>query len=101
MRRNKIEQHPTVQIELAKDIPATAEDYAHDKVLQLMKFTHRPVLSIKVRLMSAGHGSHQDVVAHANMDVNGTPLISHSIGHTATEAVDLLQAKLRGQLGRM
>jgi hypothetical protein len=101
MRRAKTDRQPDVQIELAKQLPATAENYARDKVTDLVKYSPKPILFIKVRLMTAGHSGHPDVVAHANVDVNGTPLISHSLGKTATEAVDLLQAKLRGQLGRM
>nr|WP_157527139.1 hypothetical protein [Kibdelosporangium sp. MJ126-NF4]CTQ98974.1 hypothetical protein [Kibdelosporangium sp. MJ126-NF4] len=51
--------------------------------------------------MTAGHGNQQDVVAHANMNVGGKLVISHSVGRTATEAIDLLQDKLRSLLGRL
>ncbi|MBP2328786.1 ribosome-associated translation inhibitor RaiA [Kibdelosporangium banguiense] len=101
MRPTRTDQQPNVQIELADGIPATAENYARAKIPGLVKYSRLPILFIKVRLMPAGHGHNVDVVAHANMDVNGTPLISHSVGKTATEAVDLLQDKLRGQLSRM
>ncbi|RSM85171.1 hypothetical protein DMH04_17880 [Kibdelosporangium aridum] len=101
MRHGKNEQQPNVQIELTGSISREAADYAKDKVLHLMKYARGPVLFVKVRLMSAGHGINKNVVAHANLDVNGTPVISHSVGKTATEAVDLLQDKLRGRLGRM
>lgn len=97
MRHGRTDHKPNVHIELAGGFPAEAADYAADKVLHLLKFARRPVLFVKVRLMSAG----RDVVAQANMDVNGTPVISHSVGRSAAEAVDLLQDKLRGRLRRM
>ncbi|MCE7004652.1 hypothetical protein LWC34_17735 [Kibdelosporangium philippinense] len=100
MRHDRTDQ-PNVQIELAGSIPADAADYAKDKVLHLVKYARRPILFVKVRLMAAGHGNNKNVVAHANLDVSGTPVISHSVGETTTEAVDLLQDKLRGRLGRM
>jgi ribosome-associated translation inhibitor RaiA len=97
MRPTKTDQ-PNVQIELAKGIPATAGDYARDKITDLARFSRLPILFIKVRVMIAGHGNNPGVVAHANLDVNGTPLITHTVANTAAEAIDLLKDKIHSRL---
>lgn len=99
MRPTKTDQ-PVVQIELAAGVPASVGDYARDKIMDLARFSRLPILFIKVRLMTAGHGNNSGVVAHANLHVNGTPLITHAVAKTATEVVDLLKDKIHGRLIR-
>src|SRR5689334_13677843 len=93
--------HPTVHIELSPGIPGYAESYARAKIVDVLRFAPKPVLHARIRLALTGNSRHPDVTAHANLDVNGTPVISQSLGSTACEAVDLLQGKLRGQFSRL
>ncbi len=92
---------PAVHIELGRGIPEYAEGYARAKILDVLRFAPRPVLHVRIHLDLIGNRRHPDVTAHANIDVNGTPVISQSVGATAGEAVDLLQGKLRGQFSRL
>jgi ribosome-associated translation inhibitor RaiA len=100
MRPTKTDQ-PNVHVELTDGIPVATRDYVRDKITDLTKFSRRPILFVKVRLITAGHGNNLQVVARANLDVNGTPLITHTVAKTATEAVDLLKDKIHGRLTRM
>lgn len=92
---------PNIQIDLDGDIPRYAKGYARAKINDIVRFAPKRVLFVRLRLAPTGPHGHPDVVAHANLDVNGTPVITHAVGTTAHEAIDLLQAKLRIRLERM
>jgi hypothetical protein len=101
MRDSRTDLQPNVHIELDENIPAYAEGYARAEITDLVRVAPKPILFIKVRLSSSSRHRHPDVTASATVDVNGIPLISHSVGSTPCEAIDLLQGQLRGQLSRM
>ena len=72
MHRDNTDQL-TVRVDLDKDIPEYADGYARAKITDVVRFAPRAVLFVKIRLTLAGSHRHPDVVAHANLDVNGTP----------------------------
>lgn len=101
MTRTDTDQTPTVVVQLEGGIPEHVADYAREKIGQLTRYAHRPVLLIKVRLTRVGHRNNTQISAQAIVDINGNPLVSHAVGTTGQETVDLLQAKLRDQLGHL
>ncbi|MET0135584.1 MAG: hypothetical protein ABW215_18550 [Kibdelosporangium sp.] len=101
MTRSHTDQDPAVLVELEGGIPEPVADYARAKIGQLTRYAHRPVLLIKVRLTRVAHRADAKISAQAIVDINGHPLVSHAVGTTGQEAVDLLQAKLRNQLGHL
>lgn len=96
MSRTRSAQPPTVDVAVRGGLPAGAVDYARDKVTAVLRCAHEPVLSVRVRLTR-----HPDpavarpVVAQANLDVNGRIVRAGVEAATASEATDLLAAKLR------
>lgn len=87
-----------VAVSTRGDLPGAA-DYARKKIGELGRLSHRPVLSARVRLTRHHDPAVESpVVAQANLDVNGRVIRAQVHAATATEAVDLLEAKLRRRL---
>jgi ribosome-associated translation inhibitor RaiA len=107
-RNNEAMRHRT-QLPHAFDVDVTthgqlpgAAEYARQKIGELGRLTHRPVLHARVRL-----SAHRDtaverpVLAQANLDVDGRLVRAQVQGVTAREAVDQLEARLRHRLERV
>jgi ribosome-associated translation inhibitor RaiA len=79
-----------------------ADDYARQKIGELGRFTHQPVLRAYVKLSyHADPALSRKVIAQANLDVNGRLVRAQVAGVTAREAIDLLEARLRRRLERV
>jgi ribosome-associated translation inhibitor RaiA len=78
-----------------------AADYARNKIGELGRLTHAPVLHAHVRLSQHGDPAvSRRVVAQANLDVNGRLVRAQVEGVTPHEAIDRLEARLRHRLER-
>lgn len=89
-----------VHVTTQGQLPGAAE-YARTKIGGLGRFAHRPVLHARVRLTRHSDPAVQcPVVAQANLDVQGRFVRAQAQGETAREAIDLLEARLRGRLQR-
>jgi ribosome-associated translation inhibitor RaiA len=84
-----------IQTDLATGIPGPAGDYARSKVAAVAKYAPANIPFANVRLSMDGP---RRVVAHASLDVNGTPVNAEAGAPTYREAVDQLQERLRHQL---
>ncbi|KUN89505.1 integrase [Streptomyces bungoensis] len=102
MKRSAPQQAPEIQVETQGEMPPGAAEYAQEKVRALTGRTREPVLYARVRLTRMANPAMQrPAIAQANLDVNGRPARAHVAATTMTEAVDLLQDRLAGRLGRL
>ncbi|MBY8850007.1 HPF/RaiA family ribosome-associated protein [Saccharothrix sp. MB29] len=92
---SRVHEILNIQTELATGVPADAAEYARAKVEAVAKYAPADVLFARVRLTADGPRS---VVAHASLDVNGTPVNAEATADTYQEAVDLLHDRLQHQL---
>ena len=89
-----------VEVTTRPDLTDAAE-YARRKIGGLGRFAHRPVLRARVKLTElADPAVSRPVVAQANLDVSGRLVRAQAYGATATEAIDLLEDRLRTGLER-
>ncbi|MFJ6671199.1 HPF/RaiA family ribosome-associated protein [Actinosynnema sp. NPDC091369] len=88
----------TIRVDLATGVPGEATDYARAKVAAVAKYSPADIACARVRLGTDGPRS---LVAHASLDVNGTPVNAEASAHTYQEAVDLLHDRLQHQLANM
>lgn len=88
----------TIRIDLAAGVPGEATDYARAKVAAIAKYAPADIAYARVRLSTDGP---RLLVAHASLDVNGTPVNAEASAETYQEAVDELHDKLQHQLAHM
>ena len=92
---------PDMDVTLQGDFPPGIVEYARKKVAAAVHLASEPVLSVRVRLtMHANPAVAQPVTARANVDVNGRVVHASVAAETARQSVDLLEARLRHELGR-
>ena len=73
--------------------------YAKRKVRAAARSAPAPVLFGRIKMRHEPHRSiERPIVVAAMLDVNGYPVQAHAAGHIATEAIDLLEERLRQQL---
>jgi ribosome-associated translation inhibitor RaiA len=73
--------------------------YARRKVRAAARSAPAPVLFGRIKMRHEPNRSiERPIVVAATLDVNGYPVRAHAAGHIATEAVDLLEERLRRQL---
>jgi ribosome-associated translation inhibitor RaiA len=84
-----------IRIDLATGVTGEAADYARAKIAAIAKYAPADIHYAKVRLTTDGP---RLLVAHASLDVNGTPVNADASATTYQEAVDLLHDKLQHQL---
>ena len=73
--------------------------YAKRKVRAAARSAPAPVLFGRIKMRHEPHRSiERPIVVAAMLDVNGYPVRAHAAGHIATEAIDLLEERLRQQL---
>ena len=87
-----------VVVELDGRIAARARRYAHDKISTLARYAPEPTEFAHVRITTNGP---RTITVHANLDVNGTPVIAKAEAPTFEEAVDAVHDQLHGRLLRM
>ncbi|MBI3214467.1 MAG: sigma 54 modulation/S30EA ribosomal C-terminal domain-containing protein [Mycobacterium sp.] len=91
-------REPDINITTHGDFPGAAE-YARDKIGELARQAHRPVLRAHIKFVKHHDPAvEQPVVAQANLDVDGQLVRAQVRAATAREAVDRLQARLRRRL---
>jgi hypothetical protein len=89
-----------VEVTAHGQLPGAA-DYARNKIGELGRLTHKPVLHARVKLSQHGDPAvARRVVAQANLDVDGRLVRAQVEGVTAREAIDRLEARLRHRLER-
>ncbi|MFD8496049.1 HPF/RaiA family ribosome-associated protein [Amycolatopsis sp. NPDC059657] len=92
---------PDVQVTTRGELPPGSAEYATKKIGKRLRFAHRPVLAVRVRLSRHGDPAvDRPVVAQANLDVDGRPVRAQAVGATATESIDRLDDKVRHLLER-
>lgn len=91
-----------VVVQTHGDVNRWEREYARDKIARLSGIAGRPMLFARVDLRRASDPAHERPVdAKASLDVNGKLVRAHVAADTATEAVDLLDARLRERLARL
>jgi ribosome-associated translation inhibitor RaiA len=91
---------PPMEVTVLKgEIPPSVSGQARRKVGAVLHLAPAPVLSARVTLaFEAAPDIERPAVAKATLDVNGHPIRAHVAGRTLSEAIDLLEAKLRREL---
>lgn len=93
------EVHPQVQVTSRGEVPHRQEEYAAQKLSEVVRYTRQPVRSVQVVLeVSADPARVHPSIAEATLDVDGAPVRAHVAADRLHEAVDLLEARLRRQL---
>ncbi|MGN6301778.1 MAG: ribosome hibernation promotion factor [Angustibacter sp.] len=90
---------PEVHVTSRGEVPHRQEEYAAQKIAEVVRYTRQPVRSAQVVLeISADPARVRPSMAEATLDVDGTPVRAHVAADRLHEAVDLLEARLRRQL---
>jgi ribosomal subunit interface protein len=87
-----------VVVETDGQAPAGAAEYAHEKIAPLGRFAPRPAPYAHVRISNTGPHT---IAVHANLDVNGTPVIAEAEAETVTEAIDAVRDHLQRKLTKL
>ncbi|QQQ74204.1 HPF/RaiA family ribosome-associated protein [Saccharothrix sp. 6-C] len=87
-----------IRVDLAPGLPGEAGEYARAKIATIAKYAPADIAYARVRLSPDGQ---RLLVAHASLDVNGTPVNAEASAQTYQEAVDLLRDKLQHQLANV
>jgi ribosome-associated translation inhibitor RaiA len=90
-------REPVIQIAVVRgEVEESTLEYARKKVGAVLRLAPAPVLFARVSLAhESGPGMQRPVVVKASLDVNGRPVRAHVAAGIDTEAIDLLEAKLR------
>ncbi len=91
------EHDPPIEIAVVRgEVPEAAMDYARRKVSGLFRLAPAPVLLARIHLAHETAPSlERPAVAKATLDVNGRLVRAHVAASDLSEAIDLLEAKLR------
>lgn len=101
---NPVEEQvlPEIVVEVRGGIADDLAGYTRERVSEALIRTSRPVPRVHVRVVKHGDPAREKgVTAHANVDLDGRPLLVHSAAATPREAVDLLVERLRHRLERL
>jgi ribosome-associated translation inhibitor RaiA len=81
------------------EVGAKQVRYARAKIARVTRWISAPVLHARVKLTAAGDPARtRPAMAQATLDVDGQVLRAHVAGHEMTEAIDLLEERLRAQV---
>jgi ribosome-associated translation inhibitor RaiA len=90
---------PDIRVSTQDMLPDSVTEYARSKIGVLLRRIGRPVLSATVRITNRHNPSVKAyVTAQANLDIEGQVVCARVAATTATEAIDLLEAKLARRL---
>lgn len=93
---------PEIVVEVRGGIADDLAEYIREKVTDALTRTRRPVPRVHVRVVKHGDPAREKgVTAHANVDLDGRPLLAHAAAATPRAAVDLLVERLRHRLARL
>jgi len=96
------QQATDVVVQTHGDVNRWERDYARDKIDRLRSMAGAPVLFARVDLRRfTDPARERPADAKASLDVNGSLVRAHVAAASITEAVDLLDARLRERLGRL
>lgn len=91
-----------IVVSSAGRVRATEVDYAREKLSKVLADIGRPVLHAAVRLeLSRDPSLERPATAKAVVDVDGHPVRTKLQAREVTEAVDLLEVRLRGRLEQL
>jgi ribosome-associated translation inhibitor RaiA len=91
-----------VVVQARGEVSRAEREYARDKIDRLRGMVGAPVLFARVDLRAFVDPARElPADAKASLDVNGRLVRAHVAGATMTEAIDLLDARLRERLGRL
>jgi hypothetical protein len=82
------------------DVADDAESYAHRRIGAVIEHIDEPVLFARVKLTEAPDPARdRPAIAQVTVDINGEIVRAQVAAHVMSEAVDLLDARLRDKLG--
>lgn len=88
-----------VELSAAGEITDTERAYALDKIGKVLATVGEPVLHTSVRLdLARDPARERPAQARVTLDLNGEPVRAHVAAGTVSEAVDLLEGRLRHRL---
>ncbi|MBW0113857.1 sigma 54 modulation/S30EA ribosomal C-terminal domain-containing protein [Pseudonocardia abyssalis] len=91
-----------IVVEVRGSIADDLAAYARGEVADALTRTRRPVPRVHVRVLKHGDPARvEPVTAHANVDLDGRPLLVHAAAATPRAAVDLLVERLEHRLARL
>jgi ribosome-associated translation inhibitor RaiA len=95
-------EEPQVAVQTRGPISPADETYARQKITQLRKFVHGPMLFARIDLALEANPAHEHPAGvKATIDVKGHVVRAHADASTIREAVDLVEMRLRHQLERL
>lgn len=98
--RTEIAPPVNVDVTTRGNLPG-ADEYARNKIEDLERFSHRPLLHAHVKLTRhADPALERPVIAQANLDVDGRLVRAQAEGENARDAIDRLGERLRRRLRR-
>jgi hypothetical protein len=88
-----------IAVTLRGDVGPKDVRYAQRKVAHVTQFVAEPIVFAMVKLTAAGDPARErPAMAQAVLEIDGEMVRAHVAAHVMTEAVDLLEERLRGQL---
>lgn len=92
---------PEIVVEVRGEIASDLADYARERMAEVLVYTG-PVLRVHVRVMRHGDPARDNpITAHANVDLDGRPVVVHAAAGKPRAAVDLLVERMRHRLERI
>lgn len=91
-----------IQVQCHGSAPRRLAGYAREKVAVALARTARPVLRADVWLdRSSDPAVAEPAVAKVEIVLNGDVVRAHAVASTVTEAIDLMQDRLRSRIARV
>ncbi|GAA1627112.1 HPF/RaiA family ribosome-associated protein [Catellatospora bangladeshensis] len=92
--------HP-VQVRTYGRVPAELISYAARKVEVVLRHAPAPVLLVRIKLSHDRGAAPSEACVRVDVDVNGADVHVRAAAPTLTEAVDLMQRRLRARVQRV
>ncbi len=93
------EEEPSVEVSTAGRVPARIRSYAIERIEKVLAEISQPVLHTSVRLEQIADPSRdRPASARVMVDIDGEPVRAQVRAATMTEAVDLVESRLRRRL---
>ena len=98
-----VSAHPSWSFDVVvlhgSEVPASAAEYARQRLAPLARRVTEPVLFARVKLtIESDPARSRPALAEATLDVNGDVVRAHVAAHEITEAIDLLERRLADKL---
>lgn len=91
-----------IQVQCHGSAPRRLSSYAREKVSAALGRTARPVLRARVWLdRSSDPAVPEPAVAKVEIVLNGDVVRAHAVAPTLTEAIDVMQDRLRSRMARI